>query len=955
MKKILPNNIFIIWLVTNFIYYSHNAIAQSYQPTHHYTTQTGLPSNLIYELQQDTTGNLWICTNSGISQFDGKYFRNYTFRDGLPSDDVVACRVDTFGRLWLNCFGHKPTYYQNDAFYTIPTDLRRGVENKNYILVSSSDNEAEYNFGNPFIQLLFAKDKNYSSRVIHRTYKNDTTYINKHIFTITNRNRDSIIFYSTYNKQIIDSVFVYNGYGFKDRNGIFSTEKRILKEIFINAQCKFEKAEYACSNTIIKPCFSAKYIILVDKAGMVFIYNRATKKLIVKLQAPQGANCAMVDQYNQLWVGTKNDGLYCYAKSEISTYLSDIKNNQLISIYANNAGAIFAGNAFAQVHEIYKGKHKQTNFSFTSRGGNIKCILPQANEVYIVEDNTIIVNSTKENIIIKNNNLINQLKSGVTVNDSILFIGSVPGAYFLNTRTKKAIEINAKNVVRIYACAINKQGWVYFRYNDKIHKVHYPEINEQVLPIHFGENEVPTSLTCTDDGLLWIATNESKIYIVQNEKIIDTINTEISLMQNITHITSAEKKVVVSSKSGIAIIDYTVAKNIKYSIQFVSQQDGLPSAVVNQTCIANDSIYCATENGIAVLHKNFATKKFSIEPIIQSVKIDNILWKIQNKYALPAGVHSIKMQIGGVDISGHLYAMQYALNDTLHWNTLESNELSLLLQGNETKLYIRSKDIQNNYGPAILACIFDVAIPFYKTLWFSVLCTLLLATSIFYYFYRKKLTQQKIEADKQKALENQQQKITADLHDDIGATLSSLQLNSEIASMYLQKDKAKTAQVINTIEAQAKELSEKVGDIIWSMKVNEAFGNFSDRIKNYINQTLDHSEMNYKLNINAEIDDYIIDPIRKKNLLFIAKEAINNAVKFSKATIINVECTIKDGNIYCMIKDDGIGFDKEKNRGSGLNNMQNRAHELNGEIRINTDLNIGTCIEIIVPITNKNK
>jgi ligand-binding sensor domain-containing protein len=204
MKKILPNNIFIIWLVTNFIYYSHNAIAQSYQPIHHYTTQTGLPSNLIYELQQDTKGNLWICTNSGISRFDGKYFRNYTFRDGLPSDDVVACRIDTFGRLWINCFGHKPTYYQNDAFYTIPTDLRRGVENKNYILVSTSDNEAEYNFGNPYIQLLFAKDKNYSSRVISRTYKNDTTYCNKHSFTISKRNRDSIMFYSTNNKQIID-------------------------------------------------------------------------------------------------------------------------------------------------------------------------------------------------------------------------------------------------------------------------------------------------------------------------------------------------------------------------------------------------------------------------------------------------------------------------------------------------------------------------------------------------------------------------------------------------------------------------------------------------------------------------------------------------------------------------------------------------------------------------------
>jgi hypothetical protein len=70
------------YLLLVFIFFSKNVFAQVYQPIHHYTSQNGLPSNLVFELLQD---------NNGASSFDGKYFRNYTFKVGLPSNDVVAC------------------------------------------------------------------------------------------------------------------------------------------------------------------------------------------------------------------------------------------------------------------------------------------------------------------------------------------------------------------------------------------------------------------------------------------------------------------------------------------------------------------------------------------------------------------------------------------------------------------------------------------------------------------------------------------------------------------------------------------------------------------------------------------------------------------------------------------------------------------------------------------------
>jgi signal transduction histidine kinase/ligand-binding sensor domain-containing protein len=939
-----------------FIICTQNAVAQTYQPIHHFTNQTGLPSNLIYELQQDTLGNLWICTNNGISRWDGKYFRNYNFKDGLPSNDVVALRIDNYGRLWLNCFGHKPTYFENDAFHVIPTDTFNKIVNKNYTLRCTIENEVAYDLNKPYHSTIFAKDKTYHTTKFGFSKKMDTTFHGKELLFINDYPKK--ITYSLYKNTITDSVdfdeFNFVRGSFSDRNGIYAPAMSILKEITINVNHKFEQATYEASTSIVKPCFSAGYIILVDKAAMVFIYNRVTKKLIDKLQAPDGANCAWLDQYNQLWVGTKNDGLYCYAKSEITTYLNNRKNNQFLSIYASPQNEIFAGNGFGEVHQIKNNKHVQQNFAYSNRGGNIKAFLLQGKELYALEDNALLHLTTNKKIQIKNARAISQLKSGVSINDSILFVGMVSGPSFLNTKTKRYSEINKMKYIRVNACTINKQGEVYFTSANEIHKVHYPENGEIVLPIQFQENEIPISLTCTDDNMLWVATNESRVYIIQENKILHTLQQEISQLQALTHITSHGNQIVLSSKSGLAIITYTNNQKINCKMQFVNQQDGLPSNIINQSYITNDSIYVATENGIAVLQNKFISKGYNITPTIQSVKLDNTLMPIQKTYKIKAGSHTMQLQIGGVDISGHLYAMQYALNDTMHWATLEGNQLSLFLPDGETQLFIRTQDIQNQVGKPILACVFDVDIPFHKTVLFWMLLVSAALSLAFWRYNRKLRLKQKAELEKQLALDKQRQDITADLHDDIGATLSSLQLNSTIAKKTIGANPTRTTEILNTIESQSKELSEKIGDIIWSMKSeDQAFGTFSDRIKIFASQLLDNSTIDYSIHLDENLDQNITSSLLKKNLILVSKEALNNAVKYSLASKIEINCLINGSYIILKIKDNGKGFTPIETGGNGLKNMEYRVNELGGRFKINSEIENGTEIVIEIPTINR--
>jgi signal transduction histidine kinase/ligand-binding sensor domain-containing protein len=248
--------------------------------------------------------------------------------------------------------------------------------------------------------------------------------------------------------------------------------------------------------------------------------------------------------------------------------------------------------------------------------------------------------------------------------------------------------------------------------------------------------------------------------------------------------------------------------------------------------------------------------------------------------------------------------------------------------------------------------IINIEAPFYKKLWFVALMAILSTALLFYLYNRRKFTKQKNIFDKQLALDKQRQDITADLHDDIGATLSSLQLNSSIAKKFLNKNSTKTESILETIELQAKELSEKVGDIIWSMKDEHAFGNFSDRLKTYANQRLDHTTIDYVINISPTVDDYIKDTLHKKNLIFISKEAINNAVKYSQATLLKIKCDVTNNILILKIEDNGIGFEKTDTAkfGNGLRNIRKRAEELNGELTITSSINKGTIVRISIPV-----
>ena len=199
---------------------------------------------------------------------------------------------------------------------------------------------------------------------------------------------------------------------------------------------------------------------------------------------------------------------------------------------------------------------------------------------------------------------------------------------------------------------------------------------------------------------------------------------------------------------------------------------------------------------------------------------------------------------------------------------------------------------------------------------------------------------------------NLQHKISKDLHDDVGSSLSSLNVYSTVAVKVLETNPNKAKEMLQKISEQSILLMENISDIVWSMKTaKDETVNLSTKIKNFVADVLSAAEINYQININ-ESDDVIVNNITaRRNILMIIKEAVNNAVKYSQAKNIIINVKKINNALLIEVIDDGKGFDIDaaKVTGNGLTNMQKRAKEINGDVILHSNFTLGTTLKAIFP------
>ncbi len=237
----------------------------------------------------------------------------------------------------------------------------------------------------------------------------------------------------------------------------------------------------------------------------------------------------------------------------------------------------------------------------------------------------------------------------------------------------------------------------------------------------------------------------------------------------------------------------------------------------------------------------------------------------------------------------------------------------------------------------------DIAItvlpPFWKTTWFRLLCIVAIASGI-YILYRHRINQVR-------KVYEVRNKISQDLHDEIGSTLSGVVLFSELAQKKIgQQNTGEADTYLQRITQQSREMAEKMSDIVWAINPQ------NDNLKKVIAklQSFAVNICNARgIRVHFEVDQAIVtrhmSMQQRKNIYMISKEAINNAVKYSGARNLFFSIHHKGSHFQLTIKDDGQGFDMSNTRkGNGMINMLTRADEMKSELQIESATGAGTLV-----------
>ncbi|NLF41751.1 MAG: hypothetical protein GX587_03565, partial [Bacteroidales bacterium] len=208
------------------------------------------------------------------------------------------------------------------------------------------------------------------------------------------------------------------------------------------------------------------------------------------------------------------------------------------------------------------------------------------------------------------------------------------------------------------------------------------------------------------------------------------------------------------------------------------------------------------------------------------------------------------------------------------------------------------------------------------------------------------------ELEQQNAIEKERLRISRDLHDDLGAGLSLILLNTSLAQQKAD-DRKYVESYLFKISKNTKDLFDNLNNLIWLLKQeNQSLDNLFSKIREVISDAFSEAFDNYAIQLPENCKDITICREACRNIFLIIKEASNNAIKHSHASFIQLKADIDSEQVIFQIMDNGKGFDIQSIRhgSNGLNNMKSRTEALNGHFSIETHENQGTTLVIKIPL-----
>jgi signal transduction histidine kinase len=205
----------------------------------------------------------------------------------------------------------------------------------------------------------------------------------------------------------------------------------------------------------------------------------------------------------------------------------------------------------------------------------------------------------------------------------------------------------------------------------------------------------------------------------------------------------------------------------------------------------------------------------------------------------------------------------------------------------------------------------------------------------------------KVKERRRVAQQKLRDKIARDLHDDVGSSISGINLFSKMALTKLDKG-MEGKELVQKIVDRSETMVDAMSDIVWSVNpVNDTLSKVIIRMRSYALDMLEEQNIQVKFVTPANIDKFKLDVDVRKDFYLIYKEAINNIAKYAIAKNVTIAMATGKNSLKMTINDDGIGFDTNlEYEGNGLKNIKARTKNIKGKLSIASQKDKGSQLTI---------
>jgi len=207
-------------------------------------------------------------------------------------------------------------------------------------------------------------------------------------------------------------------------------------------------------------------------------------------------------------------------------------------------------------------------------------------------------------------------------------------------------------------------------------------------------------------------------------------------------------------------------------------------------------------------------------------------------------------------------------------------------------------------------------------------------------------------AERRREIEQERTRVAQDLHDELGSTLTEVsmlgsllktqELPPETRERYLDKLMDVSRAVVATLD-----------EIVWAVNPKyDSVASLASYYSMFAQRFLNLAGIACRLRVATTFPEAPLDSRLRHGVFLAFKEALNNAVRHSRATQILVEMGAVDDQLKIVVEDNGRGFDPGHGQpgSDGIASMKERMAKLNGRCEIKTEAGKGTTVELWLPL-----